>query len=221
MNARVRDAVPFPRLVLATRNAGKIAELRRLLRARPWRVLALDDVGFRHELPEPGPGYLENALAKAAAVERETGFHALADDSGIEVDALRGWPGPASARWLGENATDRQRLLALLDEVRRRCPDEAQVRYVCVAALARPGGEPVAARGECLGQLVAPRGQGGFGYDPGFLSTDLGITFGEAGETEKDRVSHRARAVRKLAAAGVLDVGWAAVGADAKGSPSR
>ncbi|TMB48553.1 MAG: non-canonical purine NTP pyrophosphatase [Chloroflexi bacterium] len=209
MGAAVRDAVPPPRLVLATTNAGKVAELRRLPALLGWRVVSLDDVGFGQELLEPGPGYLENALAKAAAVERATGLHALADDSGIEVDALRGWPGPASARWLGELATDRQRLLGLLDEVRRHCPDEPQVRYVCVAALARPGAEPVAARGECLGELVEPRGERGFGYDPGFLSSDLGTTFGEASDADKDRVSHRARAVRRLAEAGVLDTSLA------------
>jgi len=201
----VRGALPQPRLVIATHNAGKVAELRRLLAAYPWRVLSLDDVGFRQDLPEPGPGYADNALAKASAVERDVGLTVLADDSGIEVDALRGWPGPASARWLGDSASDGQRLHGLLDEVRRRSPDDARARYVCVVALARPGGEPVLARGECLGELVDPRGGGGFGYDPAFQSSDLGITFGEATAAQKDGVSHRARAVRRLAASGVLE----------------
>jgi len=191
--------------VVATRNRGKKAELVRLLAPHPWRVLSLEDIGFRQELPEPGPGYADNALAKAMTVCAGTGLSVLADDSGIEVDALRGWPGPQSARWLGADADDADRLRALGEEVARRCPDEPQVRYVCVVALARPAGEPLLARGECLGTLVASRGSAGFGYDPGFLSLDLGVTFGEASDAEKDRVSHRARAIRRLAESGVLD----------------
>lgn len=195
-----------PVLVLATRNPGKIAELRRLLAAWPWRPQTLDAVGFDRVLEEPGPGYVELAMAKAVAVCDATGFTALADDSGIEVDALRGWPGPLSARWMGEDASDDDRVRGLLDEVARRSPDDRRVRYVCVAALARPEAEPVTARGECLGTLIdEPRGSNGFGYDPVFLSVDLGITFGEASEEAKARVSHRARAIARLGEAGVLD----------------
>jgi XTP/dITP diphosphohydrolase len=191
---------------MATRNAGKMAELRRLLRPYPLHLLSLDEAGFGHELPEPGPGYADNALAKAIAVSTATGISALADDSGIEVEALRGWPGPLSARWLGDAAGDPDRLRALLREVRKRSPDDPRVRYTCVVALARPDSDPIVARGECLGTLVEPRGAGGFGYDPGFLSTDLGITFGEADQMAKDRVSHRARAIARLAESGVLDM---------------
>ena len=191
-------------LVVAGRNRGKVREFARLLAAYPWLVRSLDDVGFRGALTEPGPGYLENALAKAVTVCEATGLAALGDDSGIEVDALHGWPGPASARWLGGTATDSDRLRGLLEEVGRRTPGDRRCRYVCVVALARPGAEPVTAHGVCLGRLVTPRGDSGFGYDPGFLSADLGITFGEAGDAAKDRVSHRARAVARLAEAGVL-----------------
>src|SRR5207237_1694156 len=173
----VRGALPQPRMVIATRNAGKVAELLRLLAPYRWRVLSLDDVSFRHDLPEPGPGYADNALAKAAEVERDVGMAVLADDSGIEVDALRGWPGPASARWLGESASDSDRLRGLLEEVTRLVSDDRRCRYVCVVALARPGAEPVVARGECLGTLVEPRGDHGFGYDPSFLSLALRVTF--------------------------------------------
>jgi XTP/dITP diphosphohydrolase len=198
-------------LVVASRNPGKIAEFRRLLRDHPWTLLSLDDAGFRGDVDEPGPGYEENALAKAVAVCAATGLAALGDDSGIEVDALRGWPGPHSSRWLGDGATDADRLRGLLDEVDRRTPDDRRVRYVAVLALARPGAEAVVARGVCEGVLVDPRGEGGFGYDPSFLSTDLGRTFGEAAAEEKDTVSHRARAVARLAESGVLagTPGWA------------
>jgi len=196
--------VTRPVLLLATRNPGKIAELRGLLARWPWDIKSIDDVGFTRPLEEPGPGYLESAVAKATVVCAATGLAALADDSGIEVDALGGWPGPMSARWMGEEASDDDRLHGLIREVARRTPDDRRVRYVCVAALARPGAEPVTARGECLGTLVDPKGSNGFGYDPAFLSLDLGMTFAEAPEAEKARVSHRARAIARLAESGVL-----------------
>ena len=192
-------------LVLATRNQGKLRELRSLLRMWPLELRSLDEVGFDAPLDEPGPGYTESALAKALAVCSGTGLPALADDSGIEVDALHGWPGPMSARWMGEAASDEDRLRGLLDEVGRRSPDDRRARYVCVAALAKPGAEPVTAHGECFGTLVAPRGTNGFGYDPAFLSVDLRITFAEASEEEKERVSHRARAIARLGESGALD----------------
>lgn len=194
-----------PPLVVATRNPGKLAEFRRLLRAHPWRLLSLDDAGMEGDVEEPGPGYEDNARIKAVEARRATGLCALGDDSGIEVEALRGWPGPRSSRWLGPGAGDHDRLHGLLDEVARRSPDDRRVRYVAVLALARPGAEVVAAHGVCEGTLVEPRGTGGFGYDPAFLSVDLGRTFGEVTAEEKDTVSHRARAVARLAEAGVLD----------------
>ena len=203
--AHPRDALAALRLVLATRNPGKLREMQRLLSAHPWRLLSLDDVRYDAKLDEPGPGYVDNAMAKAAVVSAQTGLPALGEDSGIEVDALRGWPGPASARWMGASATDVDRLRGLLDEVALRSPDDRRCRYICVVALARPGAEPVIARGECLGTLVEPRGGHGFGYDPAFLSLDLGVTFGEASDAAKDTVSHRARALARLAQAGVLD----------------
>jgi XTP/dITP diphosphohydrolase len=192
-------------LVLATRNPGKIRELRRLLSSWPLRLQSLDDVGFDAALEEPGPGYAESALAKAMAVCAATHLPALGEDSGIEVDALRGWPGPMSARWMGDQATDEDRLRGLLAEVDRLTPDDRRARYVCVAVLARPGAEPVTAHGECFGTLVEPRGSSGFGYDPAFLSADLGITFGEATDEAKARVSHRARAIARLGESGALE----------------
>jgi XTP/dITP diphosphohydrolase len=192
-------------LVLATRNRGKLRELRVLL--SPWtlQLRSLDEAGFDGLLEEPGPGYTESALAKAMAVCAATGLPALADDSGIEVDALHGWPGPMSARWMGDGATDEDRLHGLLAEVAQRTPDDRRARYVCVAALAKPDAEPVTAHGECFGTLVEPKGGNGFGYDPAFLSADLGITFGEAPDEAKARVSHRARAIARLGQSGVFE----------------
>jgi XTP/dITP diphosphohydrolase len=199
-----RQATSRAPLVVATRNPGKLTEFGRLLRDHPWRLLSLDDAGFVGDVDEPGPGYEDNARAKAAEVCRATGLCALGDDSGIEVEALRGWPGPHSSRWLGDGRSDSDRLRGLLEEVERRCPDDRRVRYVAVLALARPGAGEIVARGICDGVLVEPRGGGGFGYDPAFLSSDLGRTFGEVGAEEKDTVSHRARAVARLAESGVL-----------------
>jgi XTP/dITP diphosphohydrolase len=202
---RVTGGEAGRRLVVATHNAGKLREFRRLLAAHPWTVVGLDEVGWTTELVEAGDGYTENALTKAAVVSAELALPVLADDSGIEVDALRGWPGPRSARWLGPDASDAERLAGLITEVDRRSPNDRRVRYVCVVALCRPAAQPVTAHGECLGTLVDPRGDRGFGYDPAFLSEDLGVTFGEADDSAKDRVSHRARALSRLAESGVLD----------------
>jgi XTP/dITP diphosphohydrolase len=194
-----------PVLVVATNNAGKLREFRRLLAAHPWHPVSLGEAGWTGELNEPGQTYAENALAKAGVVSASLRLPVIADDSGIEVDALRGWPGPRSARWLGPGASDEDRLAGLIAEVERRSPADRRVRYVCVVALCRPLAEPVTARGECLGTLVAPRGSKGFGYDPAFLSEDLGVTFGEADDAAKDRVSHRSRALARLAESAVLD----------------
>src|SRR4029077_15961773 len=123
-----RRRVTSPILVLATRNPGKIAELRGLLYSWPWQVQSLDDAGFSGQLEEPGTGYVESALAKASAVCDATGLPALAGDRGIEVSALRGWAGPRWARWMGDGATDADRLQGLLDEVARESPDDRRVR---------------------------------------------------------------------------------------------
>jgi XTP/dITP diphosphohydrolase len=192
-------------LVIATNNAAKLREFTRLLAHSPWLLRSLDQAGYAAEIDEPGPTYSDNALAKAATVSTALGLPALGDDSGIEIEALHGWPGPASARWLGARASDQDRMRALLAEVNRRTPDDRHARYVCVIALCRPGAQPVIAHGECHGTIVEPRGRRGFGYDPIFLSDDLGTTFGEASDEAKDNVSHRAHALRRIAESGVLD----------------
>jgi XTP/dITP diphosphohydrolase len=192
-------------LVVATNNPGKLREFRRLLAPHPWRVIGLAETAWSGDLDEAADTYVDNALAKAAMVSTALDLPAIADDSGIEVDALRGWPGVRSARWLGPDATDEERLAGLIAEVDRRSADDRRVRYVCAVALCRPGAQAVTAHGETLGTLVEPRGTRGFGYDPAFLSDDLGTRFGEASDTEKDQVSHRARALRRLAESGVLD----------------
>ena len=143
---------------MASRNPGKLAELRRLLGGHPWELVDLDGAGFSGELEEPGATYDENSALKAQAVCSATGLAALADDSGIEVPALGGWPGPASARWMGGAATDVDRLHGLLAEVERRCPNDRRARYVCVVTLARPGRETVSVRGRPAASWSPPAG---------------------------------------------------------------
>ena len=185
-------------LVLATRNAGKAREFSALL--APHAVLPLpDDVELP---PETGTTFAENALGKARAAARATGATAIADDSGIEAEALGGAPGVRSARFAGEDATDADNLAKLL----REAPDGSAVAYVCAIALVDPatGGEEVF-QGRCSGWLThRPRGTGGFGYDPAFVPDDLagtpssGRTMAELAPGEKAAISHRGRAARAL-----------------------
>jgi XTP/dITP diphosphohydrolase len=186
-------------LVLATRNLHKLRELEALL--APHRLLALPD-GI--ELPpEDGASFEENALIKARAAVAATGSPVIADDSGIAVTALGGEPGIHSARYAGPEATDEEnlaKLIAAMDGAADR-----RAAYVCVLALARPDGQPeVTFEGRCEGVLTAaPRGEGGFGYDPIFVADEHagdGRTMAELTPAAKDSISHRGRAARKLAA---------------------
>lgn len=190
------------RLVLATANRGKLAELRALVRA--WGkvdVLGLDR--FRSvRLPvETGAAYLENAVSKARGVAAATGLPALADDSGLEVTALGGEPGVRSARWAGPDATDAERVAKLLGALAGVPESQRRARFRCVVALAWEDGALETAEGVCAGRIAfLPEGREGFGYDPVFIADDLGISLGLATPQEKDRVSHRAQAVRRLGA---------------------
>jgi XTP/dITP diphosphohydrolase len=183
------------RLVLATRNAHKLREFRRLL-----PDVELEPLPDGVELPpETGDTFEANALIKAQAAAEATGAAAIADDSGIEAEALGGRPGVRSARYAGEDATDAENL----DKLRAEAPVGSGLRYVCVVAYVEPGEPPRTVTGTCTGQMAAdPRGEGGFGYDPIFVPDDLddGRTMAELGDDEKDRISHRGRAVREAAA---------------------
>jgi len=183
-------------LVVATRNAHKLAELERML----GDSTRLDPLPDAVELPpETGDSFEANALIKARAAARATGRRAIADDSGIEADALGGAPGVRSARFAGEQATDAENLAKL----RAQAPPGSGVRYVCVMAHVTPEGEERTFRGECRG-TVAPeeRGDGGFGYDPVVIADEdpAGRTMAELSAEEKDAISHRGRAVAALRA---------------------
>jgi XTP/dITP diphosphohydrolase len=189
------------RLVLATRNAGKLAELQRLLAgAVPGvTVIGLRDVPEYPEAPETGATFAENALLKAREAVRHTGLPAVADDSGITVDALNGMPGILSARWSGRHGDDAANTALLLAQI-ADVPDERRgAAFVCAAALVTPdGGEWVLER-QWRGRVVRePRGSQGFGYDPVFVADGLELTSAELAPEEKDARSHRAQAFAAL-----------------------
>lgn len=198
-----RTGEPLPReVVVATANAGKLREIRAILGERAPALRSLTEFPDA-KLPQEGDDYEANAVAKALAAARACGLPALADDSGLEVEALGGRPGPRSARFGGSHLGDRERMAKLLAQL-GGVPREARAaRFVCVAALATPAGRVWTARGECRGRLLeAPRGQGGFGYDPVFEPEHHQASMAELDPAEKNRISHRARALHDLA--GVL-----------------
>ena len=189
----------FPgRLVLATRNPHKVPEILRICAS--WPVEWVTDLEIP-SIEESGSTYLENALLKARGVAEATGEASLADDSGIEVDAIGGRPGPRSARYAGEDASDEDNLRALIRATAGVPAGGRTARYRAVAALAWPGGKAIHAEGVCEGMLEGrPRGSGGFGYDPIFLPMGSDRTMAELSPDEKDRISHRGRAFRALRA---------------------
>ena len=187
----------MPRLLLATNNPGKVAELRMLLDGCGWELVTPGEIGLALHVEETGETYHDNARTKAVAGMQASSLVTLADDSGLEVQALGGEPGVHSARFLGEDATFEQRFaeiqrrLAGLPLERRTC------RFVAVVAVADPRtGDVRFAGGEVRGLVASqPRGEGGFGYDPIFWSPEQSATFGELPAHEKAIISHRARAV--------------------------
>ncbi|MCS5695277.1 XTP/dITP diphosphatase [Desulfofundulus thermocisternus] len=184
------------KLVLATRNPGKVRELSQLLSPLGYEVLSLEHFPGVPEVVEDGATFKDNAVKKATAVARHTGQLALADDSGLEVDYLGGAPGVRSARFAGEGHDDRannEKLLRLLAGVP---PEKRTARFRCVVAVATPEGKVLTTEGTCEGIIAEePRGEGGFGYDPLFYVPSCGKTFAELEPEVKNRISHRGRAL--------------------------
>jgi XTP/dITP diphosphohydrolase len=198
------------RLVFATRNAAKLAELRRILAAARAGVDAgdLDEFPDMPEVAETGATFAENALLKARAVAAFTGLPAVADDSGLCVDALSGMPGVLSARWSGRHGDDEANLQLVLGQLADVPPDRRGAHFACAAALVLPSGTEHVAEGTVHGWLTgAPRGTNGFGYDPIFVPDGDERTTAEMSAEEKDSISHRGKALRALAPviAAVLD----------------
>ncbi|MGR6923237.1 RdgB/HAM1 family non-canonical purine NTP pyrophosphatase [[Actinomadura] parvosata] len=186
------------KIVLATRNAGKIAELRRILTG--FDIVGLEEFPSIGEIAETGVTFEENALLKAHAVAQGSGLPAVADDSGLCVDVLNGMPGVFSARWAGRHGDDRANLELLLAQVSDVPSDKLTAYFACAAALALPSGESRVVEGTLQGGLVrTPRGSGGFGYDPIFVPEGETRTTAELTPEEKDAISHRGRAFRALA----------------------
>lgn len=183
------------RLLIATHNPGKLLEYQEILEGLPLELVTLDDVGIAGDVQETGTSFAENARLKALAYARESDLLTLADDSGLEVDALGGEPGIYSKRYAGEDATDANRINFLLHRM-KGVPVEARVaRFRCAIALARPDGQVWESQGTCEGDILfEPRGTNGFGYDPVFYFPRLGKTMAELPASEKNKISHRARA---------------------------
>jgi XTP/dITP diphosphohydrolase len=186
-------------LVLATKNRGKLAELRALLAGLPLDVRSIDEVVPSFPaIVEDGATFEENALLKARSVAEATSLVTLADDSGLEVDALGGRPGVRSARFAGEGATDAENNAALLKALEEVHGEARRARFRCTVAIVDPFGaadDHVIAEGRCDGSIARePRGTGGFGYDPLFVVEGLDQSLAELGDAEKNRVSHRGRA---------------------------
>jgi XTP/dITP diphosphohydrolase len=182
-------------IVLATRNPGKVREFLELMRDLPLQVYSLDAFPQIGRLREDGTTYTENAISKAAIVARLTRRVTVADDSGIEIDALEGQPGAQSARFLGEGTTDAVRNARILRLLQTTTAERRTARYRAVVAVALPDGETRTFEGTCEGRIAtAPRGSGGFGYDPVFLVPAYGKTMAQLPLTVKNRISHRARA---------------------------
>ena len=186
-----------PRLVLASNNFGKLKELRQLLGDR-FDVRSMREMGVETDVEETGQTFEENALIKAKALMDICHCATLADDSGLCVDQLDGRPGVHSARYCGVHGDDEANNQLLLKELADK-PAPHKAHYGAAVALCRPGREPVIVYGRCEGEIIGEyRGEGGFGYDPLFLSDDLGVTFAEAEPEAKNGVSHRAKAIQKL-----------------------
>ena len=188
------------RVLLATRNAKKLAELRRILAPQlpDVHVLGLDDVRAYPEVRETGANFAENALLKAHAGYSHTGLLTIADDSGLMVNALNGMPGVLSARWAGGHGDDTANLQLVVDQLRDTPDDRLGAAFVCTVALVGRGVETTV-DGRMDGRLIrSPRGSNGFGYDPIFVPTGYEVTSAELDSARKDAISHRGRALRAL-----------------------
>ena len=195
-------------ILVATSNPGKIREIARIFTAPGISIRTPRDINITLDVEENGQSFTENAQIKARAWCEATGYPALADDSGLSVDALDGRPGVRSARFAGENATDEENYMLLLDSLKG--VEDRSARFVCAVALAFPDGDVVQAQGEYVGQILeAPIGGEGFGYDPVFLDPASGRSFAQLLPEEKNDRSHRKKALvelkRKLEESGYLN----------------
>jgi XTP/dITP diphosphohydrolase len=185
------------RLLIATHNQGKLREYTELLAGLPFELLTLDDLGIHEEVEESGATLPENARLKAEDYARRSGLLTLADDSGLEVDALGGEPGVHSKRYAGDGKSDAERNQFLLAKLRQVPREKRGARFRCAIVIADPEGHTWSSEGTCEGEIAfEPRGEFGFGYDPLFILCEGGMRMAELPTAEKNRISHRARAAR-------------------------
>ncbi len=185
------------KVIAATKNNGKIREMREILSPLDMDIVSQQEIGINIDAEETGDTFERNALIKARAVAMICDYPILADDSGICVDALNGAPGVHSARYAGENATDTDRINKLLSEMKNS--QDRTAKFVTAVAFIFPDGTEITASGEVKGYITEePMGDNGFGYDPVFFSTELGKTFAQSSDDEKNSVSHRGRALKNL-----------------------
>jgi XTP/dITP diphosphohydrolase len=185
----------MPKLLLATNNRGKVLEYQSLLAGIPFELITPAQQGISQDVPETGSSYEENARLKAVAFAQASGLLTLADDSGLEVDALNGEPGIRSSRYAGEAAGDTDRVIYLLNKLRDVPQKKRTARFRCIIAIAFPDGKVEFCSGTCEGMITfSPRGKEGFGYDPVFYFPELKKTMAELPMEVKNRISHRARA---------------------------
>ena len=186
------------KLLIATNNKGKAREYKSLLGGIPYELVTMADEGITTEVEETGATFEENAILKATLLAAESGLLTLADDSGIEVDALGSEPGVLSHRYAGENATDSDLVDFLLNKLDGVPENQRTACFRCVIAIATPDGDVKTCSGECHGIITtSPGGSNGFGYDPIFCVPELGKTMAELSAEEKNKISHRARAAEK------------------------
>ncbi|NLM50748.1 MAG: XTP/dITP diphosphatase [Clostridiaceae bacterium] len=185
------------RIICATNNKGKISEIKEIFKGTDFEIVSLKEAGITHNTVEDADTFMGNAIKKAKEIYELTKTPALSDDSGLVVDALDGAPGVYSARFAGENATDSeniQKLLKLMEGKTNRA-----ARFECSIALVLSDSEIITATGRCEGEITtSPRGEGGFGYDPVFFVKEYKKTFAEIPMEEKNKISHRARALKEL-----------------------
>ena len=186
------------KLLIATNNQGKVREFQELLRGLPYELMTPNELGIKLDVEESGKTYQENARIKAVAFAKASGLLTLADDSGLEVDALNGEPGLKSSRYAGEGASDKQRVEFLLSKLKNVKEMQRSARFRCVIALSSADGQIVFCEGTCEGIITSsPRGGEGFGYDPIFYFLELKQTMAELPAATKNQISHRARAAAK------------------------
>lgn len=187
------------RLIVATKNKGKLKEFAELLAHLPYDIVSMADAGIKDDIEENGTTFEENALIKAKSVWKLTGETVIADDSGLEVDFLNGAPGVYSARYAGEGATDNDKNRKLLHALEGVSADNRTARFVCVIAVVFPDSGSFTVRGTCEGYIATePAGNNGFGYDPLLYVPEIGLTVAQMESGLKNSISHRGNAIRKM-----------------------